>query len=150
MTGIKMARIIKCHGCPFFRNGIPPAFDSPGCRAGGHYTADGPPIDVPGYGIVPSHLAGDPVLVLGDLYYEGPEENCPMGYWVGLVPVDIDGEAKKQEEALMARWEEEPMFLMLTEEQAIKAMEAYVERGDLTVELAEKILKGKEAKDVDT
>ncbi len=97
MTGLKAARILRCLHCPWFRNGIPPVFDSPGCRAAGYYTVDGPPVDVPGYGTVPSHSVGDPVLVLGDLFYEGPESNCPVGWWAGLTPIDLD------EQAAMAR-----------------------------------------------
>ena len=69
MTGIKLARIRRCHECPH--------------RFTRHATVNGWP---------QCDFAGDG-FDLGDEFMEGEATNCPAGYWLELTPVDMEAEA---------------------------------------------------------
>jgi len=76
-AGTKLARIRRCHVCPLRITTFPELRKfSEFCTA-------------PGF---------DPErrLTLDDAFLEGAESNCPLGYWRGLTPVDLDAERAAQ------------------------------------------------------
>ena len=77
MNRIKLARIRRCMHCEKWRNATANVWLWPRCIAGT------PAPD------------GEPTLALDDGFMEGPETNCPLGRWAGLLPVDIEGEEEK-------------------------------------------------------
>ena len=83
MTGIKMARIRKCQKCEHRSTRHTSIDDWPRCDAGGFRELD-------------------------NAFMEGPDGNCPLGYWAGLKPVDLEAEAEavriKSIEKETARW----------------------------------------------
>ncbi len=74
MDGTKMARIRRCHQCPHRSTRHADVRQWPHCDCGG----------------------GD--VELSDELLEGPDANCPAGYWLGLAPVDLEAERMAQEE----------------------------------------------------
>ncbi len=78
MDGVKMARIRRCKACEhcFWR---PPQYR--GTHGYARFCA------------VRGHERGGRIE-LHDAYMEGPEANCPAGYWTGLEPVDMEAEAE--------------------------------------------------------
>ena len=72
MTGIKAARIRRCHACPH--------------RLTRHATVkEWPQCDFAGDG-----------FDLSDEFMEGEATNCPAGYWLELEPIDLEAEAAEQ------------------------------------------------------
>ncbi len=77
MDGIKLARINRCHTCPHRHTRHETVWAWPHCDWRG----------------------GD--LELDDGFMEGPDANCPSGFWQGLEPVDMEAERKEAEEAAL-------------------------------------------------
>jgi len=99
MDGLKLARIRCCHACRF--------------RIQKHADFAGPH----GYSIFCCFHGSEPPAELHDAYMEGPDENCPCGYWKDLVPVDLEAE---QEQARIRAGESQvkrlgPIVEVLTE-----------------------------------
>jgi len=86
MTGEKLARIRACHRCRY-RITQHPDFAGPEgysefCTYPWFQAA----------GVVPDRRGW---RELSDTFMEGPQENCPAGYWAGLEPVDLEAERSK-------------------------------------------------------
>ncbi len=81
MDGMKMARIRRCHECPYRSTRHASVWSWPHCDFGG----------------------GD--LELSDAFMETGQ--CPAGYWAGLTPVDLEAEAEQQAAAVVEREREQ-------------------------------------------
>ena len=120
MTGIKMARIRRCHTCPHRSTRHASVWSWPHCDGGGLDTE------------------------LSDEFMETGE--CPAGRWDGLDPVDLEAEAKAQAAARLERERETKRpavlaALALTTDETRQAgyLVQLVELGFLSAALAEEI-----------
>ena len=91
MTGTKMARIRKCAGCEFSRN--TGAWPWPRCCY--------------------AKRTGEGAPSRDDGFMEGPEGNCPAGYWAALHPVDLEALAREQAQGRLERQREHIKPLVL-------------------------------------
>ena len=121
MAGKKMARIRKCHRCPHRRTAHAEVWRWPHC------------------------VYGEGDIELADQYMEGPEENCPAGFWTELEPVDLEAESQQNQQRL--RQHVRKSFGLLLEKGLRRMSEAnatlflveIVEAGDIPDWLAEEL-----------
>ena len=135
-TGQKMARTRCCRACSEWRFGNWPAVEGtrwPRCKMHGT-----------------DAVTNDPITDIDDAFAEGPNTNCPLGKWAGLVPVDIEAAHKDRDAQTEARFVTDPMFTRLSVSDAEDALVEYVANGQMTVDVAERVMLHKaEATDLD-
>jgi hypothetical protein len=126
MDGVKLARIRTCQSCRFWRNAPASVWHWPKCW----HASLGVPPD------------------LDNARLEGPDVNCPAGYWIGLPPIDLEAE---RQAAHAGRVEQERKSLGpvlaalldgLAEEEKGKRLMLAVEAHMVTPEIAAEVTAG--------
>ena len=96
MTNEKMKHIRRCRECPYFIAQVPLGGRRWGdsCLA----SAEGTALDIdPTSGVIQGSLE------LDDAFMEGPDENCPKGFWKDASLPDITAERQAQMEAFLTQ-----------------------------------------------
>lgn len=123
MDETKNARILKCRSCEEYRNsGL--LWEWPRCKAEGY------------------DPKGLELLEMDDLFYEGPETNCPKGSWKDLPPVPIvvpDAEAQKEAMADRFVRSMKPMLDRIAPLVLVNGLAKMIEEGLMAEEIAVKV-----------
>lgn len=103
MNLIRLARRRRCDACEHRRTAHAGVAPWPMCVFDATEIVSG--VQGPGSGVEPQALTPSSPqatsISLSDFYLDGPESNCPAGYWTGLAPVDPAADAAQMREHML-------------------------------------------------